>query len=401
MLGQLLCCGLQIYLVIWAHVSLALCPNCSWRMWCYMQLPIAFWDNQQISLADSTECSVVGRITGKCCDINTVFRIGPSINTPLRLKANVPCLPVSTELPDIPCHIRHVSEVTISFEPLVDCLRLVLATKSVFLSLCRGFKSVTVSRIYVKVRTLPLGYLSMSSNSNQSLIVCSQRGPSHIHSSALTHGAIHSGHFSQFGWVSINEGPESRLLATLVVIARAVVIFGGLERGMEGGSWAAGGGEGGWVGIGGTDINELQGDICESWVFLEVESLLTFHQAWRDCWSQPASQLQLQIFCFKWCCRSLSSHTSTSVCQFPHALGAIECHWSPKLPDPQLRLVQEMKPCEDHRIQGHEWPQRLGCQCGPADQLVQEFRYVQQQEARHEPAQICQEGGWSWHEKVG
>ena len=23
----------------------------------------------------------------------------------------------------------------------------------------------------------------------------------------------------------------------------------------------------------------LQGDICESWVFLEVESLLTFHQA--------------------------------------------------------------------------------------------------------------------------
>ena len=23
-----------------------------------------------------------------------------------------------------------------------------------------------------------------------------------------------------------------------------------------------------WVGIGGTDINELQGDICESWVFL-------------------------------------------------------------------------------------------------------------------------------------
>ena len=259
MLGQLLCCGLRIYLVIRAHVSLALCPNRPWRMWCYMRLPIAFWDNQQISLADSTECSIVGRITGKCCDIDTVFSIGPSINTPLRLKVDVPCLPVSAELPDIPCHIRHVSEVTISFEPLVDCLWLVLATKSVFLSLCHGFKSVTVSRIYVKVCTLPLGYPSISSNSSQSLIVCSQRGPSHIHSSALTHGAIHSGHFSQFGWVLIYEGPESRLLATLVVIARAVVIFGGLERGMEGGSWAAGGGEGDWVGIGGTDINEFAG----------------------------------------------------------------------------------------------------------------------------------------------
>ena len=81
------------------------------------------------------EYSIVGRITGKCCDINTVFSIRPSINTPLRLKADVPRLPVGTELPDIPCHIRHVSEVTMSFEPLVDCLWPVLATKSVFLSL--------------------------------------------------------------------------------------------------------------------------------------------------------------------------------------------------------------------------------------------------------------------------
>ena len=54
MLGQLLYCGLRIYHVIWAHASLALCPNCPWCMWCYMRLPIAFWDNQQISLADST-----------------------------------------------------------------------------------------------------------------------------------------------------------------------------------------------------------------------------------------------------------------------------------------------------------------------------------------------------------
>ena len=95
-----------------------------------------------------------------------------------------------------------------------------------FFPYCCRFKSVTVSRIYVKVHTLPSGYPSISSNSNQLLIVCSQRGPSHICSSALTHGTIHLGHFSQFGWVSINEGPESRLLATLVVIAWAVVIFG-------------------------------------------------------------------------------------------------------------------------------------------------------------------------------
>ena len=54
MLGQLLYCGLWIYLVIQAHVSLALCPNCPWCMWRYMQLPIAFQDNQQISLADLT-----------------------------------------------------------------------------------------------------------------------------------------------------------------------------------------------------------------------------------------------------------------------------------------------------------------------------------------------------------
>ena len=47
-------CRLQIYLVTQAHVSLALCPNRPLCIWCYMQLPIAFWDNQQISLADST-----------------------------------------------------------------------------------------------------------------------------------------------------------------------------------------------------------------------------------------------------------------------------------------------------------------------------------------------------------
>ena len=58
MLGQLLFCGLRIYLVIWAHVFLALCPNCPWCMCRYMRLPIAFWDNQQISLADST-CDIV------------------------------------------------------------------------------------------------------------------------------------------------------------------------------------------------------------------------------------------------------------------------------------------------------------------------------------------------------
>ena len=43
-----------------------------------------------------------------------------------------------------------------------------------FFHYCHGFKSVTVSRVYVKVCTLPLGYPSISSNSNQSLIVCSQ-----------------------------------------------------------------------------------------------------------------------------------------------------------------------------------------------------------------------------------
>ena len=58
MLGQLLYCGLQIYLVTWAHVSLALCSNRPWCMWHYMRLPIAFWDNQQISLADLTEAAV-------------------------------------------------------------------------------------------------------------------------------------------------------------------------------------------------------------------------------------------------------------------------------------------------------------------------------------------------------
>ena len=46
-------CRLRIYLEIQAHVSLALCPNCPWCMCCYMWLPIAFRDNQQISLADS------------------------------------------------------------------------------------------------------------------------------------------------------------------------------------------------------------------------------------------------------------------------------------------------------------------------------------------------------------
>ena len=54
MLGQLRCCGLWIHLVIRAHVSLALCPNRPWCMCHYMRLPIAFWDNQQISLADLT-----------------------------------------------------------------------------------------------------------------------------------------------------------------------------------------------------------------------------------------------------------------------------------------------------------------------------------------------------------
>ena len=58
MLGQLLCCGLRIHLVIRVHVSLALCPNHPWCMCRYMQLPIAFRDNQQISLADSTKISV-------------------------------------------------------------------------------------------------------------------------------------------------------------------------------------------------------------------------------------------------------------------------------------------------------------------------------------------------------
>ena len=54
MLGQLLYCGLWIHLVIQAHVSLALCPNCPYCMCRYMWLPIAFRDNQQISLADLT-----------------------------------------------------------------------------------------------------------------------------------------------------------------------------------------------------------------------------------------------------------------------------------------------------------------------------------------------------------
>ena len=40
----------RVHLVTWAHVSLALCLNHPWCMWCYMRLPIAFRDNQQISL---------------------------------------------------------------------------------------------------------------------------------------------------------------------------------------------------------------------------------------------------------------------------------------------------------------------------------------------------------------
>ena len=57
MYGSAVYCRLRIYLVIWAHVSLALCLYCPWCMWCYMRLPIAFWDNQQISLADWTKIS--------------------------------------------------------------------------------------------------------------------------------------------------------------------------------------------------------------------------------------------------------------------------------------------------------------------------------------------------------
>ena len=59
MLGQLLCCRLQIHLVIQAHVSLALCPNRPWCMCHYMRLQIAFRDNQQISLADSTPNNLI------------------------------------------------------------------------------------------------------------------------------------------------------------------------------------------------------------------------------------------------------------------------------------------------------------------------------------------------------
>ena len=70
MYGSAVYCGLQIYLVIWAHVSLALCPNCLWCMSCYMQLPIAFWDNQQISLADSTDRLKTNSL--KCMLVNDI-----------------------------------------------------------------------------------------------------------------------------------------------------------------------------------------------------------------------------------------------------------------------------------------------------------------------------------------
>ena len=101
MLGQLDCCGLRIHLVIRAHVSLALGPNRPWCMCCYMRLPIAFWDNQQISLTDSTKTHLY-LITflflgGETCQIRieisnyTGNKISVGVTRPSHIGQSVPC----------------------------------------------------------------------------------------------------------------------------------------------------------------------------------------------------------------------------------------------------------------------------------------------------------------------
>ena len=63
---------------------------------------------------------------------------------PSRLKANIPLLPVSAKLTNIPCDIGHVGKIMMSFQPLMYNIRPVLAAKGESLSL---FKQISVEAL--------------------------------------------------------------------------------------------------------------------------------------------------------------------------------------------------------------------------------------------------------------
>ena len=191
-------------------------------------------------------------------------------------------------------------------------------------------------------------------------------------------------------------------------------LTGDLEMGVNEGSWAAGGGDADLTGIGGSEVDVLQRSTYENRIFQKVGFFTHLSPGLKRLLTATCKSIAASIFLFELCYRTLSSHTPITDNQSPYAPEASEFRPLPSLPDHQLHLVQEMKPYNHYQTQGHEWPQRQGCQHGSADRLVQEF-WDNQLEVQLEPPPQHEhsETGWkgepswremggrSWHEKVG